>query len=371
MDIVAAEGGPYLFIAEGVLAYLEEEQVRGLVLALKERFPGSDFVFDAPAALLTRISGLHPLLRNSQARVRWGLGDSRAIERWGDGLRLLADWRYYEQGEPRLGPYNVLRWVPVLRDFRILRYRLGGPPAGDSPYAAHQIRLLREFDQAVRRVKELLVARLGAETTAAMVEESRAEYAALIPQMPYIGGKQPFTQFVVFTAWFLAMYRVLKRRGYSVEEIGRLISEMGQAFVGAYPAYLLRLMGRRYFSRRHIAEVQRRAAASPHSPYPDDYLYDFVEGDGIVFDWGVDYRRCAGVEFLKAQGALELAPYLCAGDVLYSDAFGWGLARTTTLAEGHERCDFRFKKGAPTRVVLPPALQEFGAPDKTSVGGAA
>jgi hypothetical protein len=29
-----------------------------------------------------------------------------------------------------------------------------------------------------------------------------------------------------------------------------------------------------------------------------------------------------------------------------------------TLAEGAEKCDFRFKRGGPTRVAVPPGLRE-------------
>jgi hypothetical protein len=36
---------------------------------------------------------------------------------------------------------------------------------------------------------------------------------------------------------------------------------------------------------------------------------------------------------------------------------GWGLTRTVTLAEGAERCDFRFKKGGETKVTVPEPLQ--------------
>lgn len=37
-------------------------------------------------------------------------------------------------------------------------------------------------------------------------------------------------------------------------------------------------------------------------------------------------------------------------------ALGWGLARTMTLAEGAEQCDFRFKKDGDTRVAMPEPL---------------
>ena len=46
-------------------------------------------------------------------------------------------------------------------------------------------------------------------------------------------------------------------------------------------------------------------------------------------------------------------------DILYSKALGWGLKRTTTLAEGAERCDFRFKKGGETQVAVPEPLRQY------------
>jgi hypothetical protein len=51
--------------------------------------------------------------------------------------------------------------------------------------------------------------------------------------------------------------------------------------------------------------------------------------------------------------------YLCPADILYSQALGWGLMRTTTLAEGAARCDFRFKKGGVTRVAVPEPLRSL------------
>jgi hypothetical protein len=69
--------------------------------------------------------------------------------------------------------------------------------------------------------------------------------------------------------------------------------------------------------------------------------------------------ECAVVKFLAAQGSPELAPYICPVDILYSEALGWGLRRTTTLAEGSVRCDFRFKKGGETRVNVPKSLAKY------------
>ena len=220
-------------------------------------------------------------------------------------------------------------------------------------YTSRTSKLLKEFDKSVSRVKGVFVSRYGGGSTDTMIGEARQEYEALIPQLPYIGGKQPFTQFIISTAWFLAMYRVLKRHGETIEEIGKIVYEMSEAFLNAYPGFLRRLFGHTTFSRRYLRRLRKRAAESQKRQYPGDYAYTFVEGDGETFDYGVDYTECATCKFLNEQGAPALAPYLCAVDCLYSEALGWGLVRTMTLAEGAEKCDFRFKKDGETRVAVP------------------
>ena len=48
----------FLFLAEGVLMYLEETQVKSLVLTLKEQFPGAELVFDAFSPFLVWANNL-------------------------------------------------------------------------------------------------------------------------------------------------------------------------------------------------------------------------------------------------------------------------------------------------------------------------
>ena len=53
---------------------------------------------------------------------------------------------------------------------------------------------------------------------------------------------------------------------------------------------------------------------------------------------------------------MELMPYLCSVDFIMSERMGLGLERTTTLAEGSPKCDFRFKHNGPT--IWPAGMQE-------------
>lgn len=85
-------------------------------------------------------------------------------------------------------------------------------------------------------------------------------------------------------------------------------------------------------------------------------MFEHVEGDGEIFEWGRDYAECGIVKFLHSQGADELTPYLCLTDYALFGALGIRLERTMTLAEGHEKCDFRFEKGKSPSGWPPPWL---------------
>lgn len=227
-----------------------------------------------------------------------------------------------------------------------------------SYYIARLPRLLKIFDGYAKHARFVLKRHFAEEQSKDLMKEAREEFALVVPRLPYIGGKQPLTEFIISTGMFLAVYRVTSAHGKSVEETGEMIYEIGRKVLAAYPRIMLRMFGGMNFSRSYLRKLAKRAEESHLKEYPEDYVFDFIEGDGRTFDYGVDYRECASCKFLAREGAAEIGPYLCPADILYSEALGWGLTRTMTLAEGAEKCDFRFKKGGRTNVAVPQALRE-------------
>jgi hypothetical protein len=226
-------------------------------------------------------------------------------------------------------------------------------------YLAHKSRFLWEFDFVVKRTRSVLDEHFAGENINTVLADARREFEALIQQLPFIGGGQPFTEFIVITGMLLAVYRVSQAHDKTVEQTGELVYVIGKALLKSFPAGLLRMFGKMNFSRLYLSRIRKRAGESHMREYPEGYVFDFIKGDGKTFDYGVDYLECASCKFLAKQGAPELAPYLCPVDILYSEALGWGLTRTMTLAEGAEKCDFRFKQGGVTKVVVPDALQSI------------
>ncbi len=228
-----------------------------------------------------------------------------------------------------------------------------------SYYIDRKPRLLKEYDFFAHYVRPVLARNFSPELMDTIVAETRQEYERLIPQLPFIGGKRPFTRFVIYTGLWLAIYRTASAHGKTVDEAGVLVFEIGREFLKAYPAFLGRFLKGVNYSRPYLYRLRRRALLSQQHRYAEDYVYYFVPGDGLNFDYGVDYTECASCKFLARQGAPELAKYLCPVDILYSESLGWGLTRTMTLAEGYPKCDFRFKKDGPTRVSVPAPLQAY------------
>lgn len=125
LDTLSAQR-PVLFLAEGVLMYFEESQVKSLVLALRERFPGAELVCDAFSPFLVRMNNRRIARTKMGARYYWGLKRGKDLESWGEDIRLLDEWFPFDRPEPRLAHLRWMRYIPLLaKVMGVFHYRLG------------------------------------------------------------------------------------------------------------------------------------------------------------------------------------------------------------------------------------------------------
>lgn len=229
-------------------------------------------------------------------------------------------------------------------------------------YTSRKPQLLKSFSGSIALSRQMLVSAYGEQEARRIADDCLLEYESIIPQIPFIGKRSPFLLFLIPTSQYLAVYRVLLRHGLKTEDAARIICRMNEAQWRAIPFFVSKTIGCLWFSPLFKWRLKKRAAQSQTRKYQEDYVLTFIHGDGQTFDYGVDYTECAGCTFLRRQGAPELAPLMCYFDEAASKTLGWGLSRTTTLAEGHAVCNFRFKKGGPTHVGLPVILQAVKNP---------
>jgi len=185
-------------------------------------------------------------------------------------------------------------------------------------------RVVSRFDRSLQR-DPALVDRYGRDQAEVMRAEILEELRGLIPQVPYIGGRQnPLTGPLVQSAGALALYRVMLKHGGTLEDTGELLHRLFRGQIQRFPRMLRPWVKRYMFSGLRRRQALKEANRSQARRYPGDWVFERVDGDGSSFDQGRDYTECGIVKFLHAQGADELCPYLCDLDWVTAEVFGYG-----------------------------------------------
>lgn len=117
----------FIFIAEGVFMFFEEEKIKSLFLALAERIEQGELHFDACAPWVVKKSHKHDAIKNSKATFRWGVEKDGEMETWSPRLKHRGTTWYVDQAKWRWGIEGVIgRIFPKYKNaFRMLHYTIG------------------------------------------------------------------------------------------------------------------------------------------------------------------------------------------------------------------------------------------------------
>lgn len=223
----------------------------------------------------------------------------------------------------------------------------------NNAYISRKSKLLKSFDRTATLVRDTVVSRYGEDFTATLYQEARQEFETLIPQMPYIDRRAAMLRtFLFITTQELAVYKVMKRHGKTAGEAWAICHDGLRLRLDRVPKITRWLVEKLFFSNFIRKRMQTTTAQTQKQPL-SGFVMEFVTGDGENFDYGVNYLECTMHKFVCEQGAAEFAPYVCLSDIPLGDTFGWGVIRSETLADGCQRCNFRFKKGGETRISSP------------------
>lgn len=120
METVAATGGPWCFISEAVIIYLEAVQARQAITQIANRFPGAWFLTDTTAQQMVDSQSTHDAMRymSQDSWFRWACDDPHEIEGWAN-LRLVRSRNFLDADSDlmRHAPWQMrflVRWAPWL-----------------------------------------------------------------------------------------------------------------------------------------------------------------------------------------------------------------------------------------------------------------
>ena len=130
METVAATGGPWCFISEAVIIYLEPAQARQAITQIAHRFPGAWLLTDTTSQKMVDGQSTHDAMRYmpQASWFRWPCDDPHEIESWAN-LRLVQSRTFLDAGDELMqhAPWSMrffTRWAPWLIRGKVAGYRL-------------------------------------------------------------------------------------------------------------------------------------------------------------------------------------------------------------------------------------------------------
>ena len=133
MKLLSKNNKNFLFLAEGLLMYLHEEDVKQLVLKLQQNFPGCHLVSEMANIFIVKTLKRKIWRKKFQrdfhlgkdATFNFGIKESQELEGWNEGIEFLDEWTYFDDIDNKLGWINYLGRIEKFRKTQwIVHYRL-------------------------------------------------------------------------------------------------------------------------------------------------------------------------------------------------------------------------------------------------------
>ncbi|MCM1327826.1 MAG: L-2-amino-thiazoline-4-carboxylic acid hydrolase [Ruminococcus sp.] len=162
------------------------------------------------------------------------------------------------------------------------------------------------------------------------------EYKNIVRRAKDIGSSRLLSAYCM-CAYFIALNRCT---GLSAEENYEIFKK------GLYENKLFRKVlgdAENYLDIKKLPDRLKWAENSKKRRYENDWVVEVLPGTA-EYDLGYDYLECGVCKLCRDESCPELAKYLCRLDFVLADIMGMELKRTETIAEGYEKCDFRYRK---------------------------
>ncbi len=161
-------------------------------------------------------------------------------------------------------------------------------------------------------------------------------------------SKNPMDRRLNISAYFLSLIKVLDKRGESYENIRNISLEIAADYVQPknwLHAKLKRLPAK--LSGTKISSVllkylDRKISGKEH---PEGFVSRIITDKKETFGlgYGVDILECGICKLFAKHNYEKYTPILCEVDYITSNLAGLELVRSGTIANGADKCDFRFK----------------------------
>lgn len=105
---------PTLFIAEGLLMYFAESDVRMILAKIRSSFSKSEFLIEGMSPFIAKNN--HVDLKTYNAKFKWGIKSGSEINQWNIGLKYINEFYYFDRHKERIPAF--IRMFTIVPSFR-------------------------------------------------------------------------------------------------------------------------------------------------------------------------------------------------------------------------------------------------------------
>ncbi len=109
---------PVLIIAEGILMYFTELEVKELMDKLVESFDDVEMLLETIPSSLVNQSKKQDIIKNQyqiDAEFQWGIKREKEIEKLNSRIKFIDDWHYFDYHRDR---WKSIRWLSLIPTFK-------------------------------------------------------------------------------------------------------------------------------------------------------------------------------------------------------------------------------------------------------------
>lgn len=108
---------PVLIIAEGILMYFTEEEVKNLMDKLVDSFKEAEMLFEMITPMMAKGSKQHETVKKMNAEFQWGIKNGKEMEKYNSKIRFVEEWNYFDYHK------NRWRWMRLFTSITPLKNR--------------------------------------------------------------------------------------------------------------------------------------------------------------------------------------------------------------------------------------------------------
>jgi O-methyltransferase involved in polyketide biosynthesis len=91
IDKIPKDKDNYIIIAEGLFMYLKFDEIKELLITLKDKLGNYSLIFDAYSELTAKNANKHPSIKKTKANINWGINNPKELEKISKELKYQKE----------------------------------------------------------------------------------------------------------------------------------------------------------------------------------------------------------------------------------------------------------------------------------------